>query len=95
MHMADVSENPKTILVVDSTPTVLDAIVAILKTAKFNVLTANSGHEALEVATNHPGPIHLLLADVQMPDMTGPDLGDILHAPRPNIRIMFMSETLS
>jgi len=92
--MAEVLEKLQTILVVDDTPAVLNLVVAILKTANFNVLTASSGHEALEVAANYPGPIHLLLSDVQMPLMNGPELGETLQKARRDIRMMFMSGTV-
>jgi DNA-binding response OmpR family regulator len=92
--MAEFSEKLETILVVDDTPTVLNLVVGILKTANFNVLTATSGHEALEVAANHPGPIHLLLSDVRMPLMNGAELGETLQETRPDILIMFMSGSL-
>jgi DNA-binding response OmpR family regulator len=84
----------ETILVVDDTPTILDLVVEILKAANFNVLAANSGHKALEVAANHPGPIHLLLSDVRMPLMNGAELGEKLQKARGDIRIMFMTGSL-
>lgn len=92
--MAGSLEQLETVLVVDDTRTVLDLVVAILKTAKYNVITANSSHEALEVAANYPGTIHLLLSDVRMPLMNGPELGETLQKTRRDIRVMFMSGSI-
>jgi DNA-binding NtrC family response regulator len=84
-------EKLETILVVDDTPPILKLVVAILNSANFNVLEASSGKEAIKVATNHSGKIDLLLSDVQMPLMTGPDLGQALKKLRPDLHVMLMS----
>ena len=89
--MARPLEKLETILVVDDTPMILKVVVAILNNANFNVLEARSGEEAIKVATEHTGKIDLLLSDVQMPSMTGPELGQTLKKLRPDLRIMLMS----
>jgi two-component system cell cycle sensor histidine kinase/response regulator CckA len=81
----------KTILVVDDVVSVLNVVIAILESADFHVLQANSGAEALKLAADYAGEIDLLLSDVQMPEMSGPGLGDTLKKIRPEIRMMFMS----
>jgi two-component system cell cycle sensor histidine kinase/response regulator CckA len=85
------SEKLETILVVDDTPAILIVVVAILKSASFNVLTARGGAEAISVAMRHEGTIHLLLSDIQMPGMNGPELGKTLKGQRPGLRVMLMS----
>jgi YesN/AraC family two-component response regulator len=55
------------------------------------VLEARDGHEALEIAAKHSGPIHLLLSDMVMPKMNGGDLAGRLKAICPKIRVAFMS----
>src|SRR5579863_5571107 len=89
--MARPLEKLETILVVDDTLMILKVVVAILNNANFNVLEARSGEEAIKVATEHTGKIDLLLSDVQMPSMTGPELGQTLKKLRPDLRIMLMS----
>ncbi len=81
----------ETVLVVDDTPLVLHVVVAILEKADYSVLQATSGQEALEVAADFPGTIHLLLSDVMMPGMSGPALGILLKVARPKMHVMFMS----
>jgi two-component system cell cycle sensor histidine kinase/response regulator CckA len=80
-----------TILVVDDDEEILEAVVAILKRANFQVLLANSGPDALKVAAKTNGKIELLLSDVDMAQMSGPDLGEALKKARPDMHVMLMS----
>ena len=80
----------ETILVVDDDE-VLKVVVAILKRANFRVLSANSGPDALKVAKKTDGKIDLLLSDVDMPQMSGPDLGERLKKTRLDMHVMLMS----
>ena len=58
----------------------------------YTVLTAGSGDEALQIALQHQGPIHLLLTDVVMPGgTTGRQLADQLTSMRPETMILYMS----
>ena len=81
----------ETLLVVDDDEIVLKTVVAILKRANFQVLSASSGTEAILRAEEADGNIHLLLSDVNMRGMSGPDLGQKLKHTRPDIRVMLMS----
>jgi len=81
----------ETILVVDNDETVLDSVVLILERANFLVLSAHSGAEAVELAKGTEARIDLLLSDVDMPSMSGPDLGQTLKKARPSLRVMLMS----
>src|SRR5580693_3697530 len=81
----------ETILVVDDNELVLGVVVKILEAENFRVLSADSGPAALILASKTNGPIDLLLSDVEMPEMSGPDLGEALKAARPDIHVMLMS----
>jgi DNA-binding NtrC family response regulator len=81
----------ETILVVDDNEGLLEIVVTILKRAGFRVLSANSGPNALKVAEKKKGKIDLLLSDVDMVPMSGPDLGEALKEARPDLRVMLMS----
>ena len=81
----------ETILVVDDNEDVLKAVVAILEHAKFHVLAAGSGPAALKLAEETDEKIDLLLSDVDMPGMSGPDLGEALKKARPDMHVMLMS----
>jgi two-component system, cell cycle sensor histidine kinase and response regulator CckA len=80
-----------TILVVDDSPVVLRTVTSILTSANFTVLEAACGGEAQNLARDYAGKIDLLLSDVQMPGMSGPDLGVSLKKVRPNLHVMLMS----
>jgi two-component system cell cycle sensor histidine kinase/response regulator CckA len=81
----------ETILVVDDNDIVLNAVVSILKSENFQVLSANSGPGALRLANETTETIDLLLSDVEMPEMSGPDLGEALKRARPDMHVMLMS----
>ena len=81
----------ETILVVDDDEMVLKVVVAILEYANFRVLSADSGANAMKLAEKTEGPIHLLLSDVDMQQMSGPQLGQALKSVRTNMRVMLMS----
>src|ERR1700689_2446494 len=81
----------ETILVVDNDSAVREAVVSVLERANFRVLSAHGGVDAINLADETAGEIHLLLSEVDVPQMSGPDLGQALKMTRPDIRVMLMS----
>jgi CheY-like chemotaxis protein len=81
----------ETILVVDDNDMVREVVVQILEHANFRVLSAECGPAALELAQQPGLKIDPLLSDVDMPQMTGPDLGEILKKTKPDLHVMLMS----
>jgi two-component system cell cycle sensor histidine kinase/response regulator CckA len=81
----------ETILVVEDQPVVLDAVREILERAGFCVLATGSGAAAIEMESATRETIHMLLSDVMMPDMSGPDVAKALRKHRPDMRVMLMS----
>lgn len=79
------------ILLAEDEEMVRDLAVAILKKYGYTVLPAADGKAALRLASEHKGPIHLLLTDVVMPKMGGPLLAQTLLKTYPEIRVLFMS----
>ena len=86
-----VKQTLETILVVDDDPGVLKSVVSILRQANFRVLSASSGAAALKLAKATDGEIQLLLSDVDMVPLSGPDLGETLKQTRPDTHVMLMS----
>jgi two-component system cell cycle sensor histidine kinase/response regulator CckA len=80
----------KTILVVEDTALVLKTVRTILENANFTVLAAASADEAMQLAGSAK-TIDLLLSDVMMPDVSGPDLALKLKELRPEMRVILMS----
>lgn len=81
----------ETILLVEDEPGILRVTARVLKSAGYTVLQAGDGMEALRVAREHSGEIHLLLTDVVMPTLSGRDLANAMIAARPRLRCLFMS----
>jgi len=81
----------ETVLVAEDEEAVRQFAVAALQRHGYLVLSASSGEEALKIAAAHDGTIHLLLTDVVMPGMKGPELATRLRAMRPGLRVVLMS----
>lgn len=80
-----------TILLVEDEEAVRSFAARALRVRGYKVLEAPGGEEALELVRGHPGPIHLLITDVVMPNMDGPTLVRNLKRLRPEISVIFMS----
>jgi CheY-like chemotaxis protein len=79
------------VLLVEDEPMLLELVQAMLEKLEYTVLTAGSPGEALRLAEEHVGEIHLLMTDVVMPEMNGRDLAKRLLSLYPKIRRLFMS----
>jgi PAS domain S-box-containing protein len=86
-----VPSGEETVLLVEDEEVVRDLIRDTLTAQGYRVLTARNGKEALQMAAQAQGPIHLLLTDVVMPELGGPELAQRLVATRPDLQVMFMS----
>lgn len=85
------SQSIATILAVDDDQAVLGFLEQSLRMAGYNVLLADSGWSAIQVYENSAGPVHLLLTDVIMPDLTGPVVAERLRSRQPDLRVLFIS----
>jgi two-component system cell cycle sensor histidine kinase/response regulator CckA len=81
----------ETVLVVEDEPEILRLATRALRAKGYLVLSALGPVEALHLAHQHPAQIDLLLTDVMMPVMTGPDLARAIAEFRPETRLLFMS----
>ena len=81
----------RTILVADDALLVRAMICKTLRRAGYTVLEASCAEEAECIAQSHPEPIHLLLADVTLPKITGEELGRRLRSFRPGLRVLCVS----
>ena len=84
-------EHAKTILIVDDEAKMRQILRVGLLPHGFTILEAENGQEALRLCKEHPGPIHLLLADVVMPGMNGLELAPRIKALHPEIQAILMS----
>jgi PAS domain S-box-containing protein len=79
------------ILLVEDEPALREVTRRILAGAGYQVLVAENGPDALQTAGQYSGQIDLLLSDVIMPQMPGPQLARQLLAQRPTVRVLLMS----
>jgi hypothetical protein len=79
------------ILLAEDQPLPRELTCHALATHGYQVLVASDGQEALQIASNPERSIHLLLSDILMPKLNGPDLYRTLKVKRPNLRAIFMS----
>jgi signal transduction histidine kinase len=75
----------ETVLVVEDQASVRKFVSDVLSPSGYKVLSATDGTAAMATAERHPGRIHLVLTDVVMPGMNGPDLVEKLRQGRPEI----------
>ena len=81
----------ETVLVVEDEEAVRQFAVESLERQGYKVLESSGGEDALKVANTYDGTIHLLLTDVVMPGMKGPELATRLRMLRPGVRVLLMS----
>jgi PAS domain S-box-containing protein len=81
----------ETVLLVEDQAEVRAVALACLARHGYRVLEASRGDDALRVAADYEGPIHLLLTDVVMPAMSGADLSRELLRIRPDVRVLYAS----
>jgi PAS domain S-box-containing protein len=82
---------PATILFVEDELPLRDAGAEYLRSCGYKVFTASNGAEAMAIAGGVSCPIDLLVTDVIMPGMTGPELAQELCSLRPSLRVVYMS----
>lgn len=80
-----------TILLVEDDPAFLKTSQKILEGLGYTVMAAHSPGEALRLAEAYRGEIHLLMTDVVMPEMNGPDLARKMASLFPNLKRLFVS----
>lgn len=81
----------ESILIAEDSASLREMAREYLQSLGYTVLEAASGKEALQRAKEHDGPIHLLLTDVVMPEMSGSELAHEIISIRPEIKIVFTS----
>lgn len=79
----------KRVMVVDDDPLMVEVLLRILSRENFDILSANSGAEALERSAGQD--LDLLITDFHMPEMTGPVVADRLRQQFPNLRVLYQT----
>ncbi|MGD0703101.1 MAG: ATP-binding protein [Trebonia sp.] len=81
----------ETVLVVEDEEALREVTRRIFTRNGYQVITAANGPEALGIAADHPGEIHLLVTDVVMPHMLGKEVAEKMRLIKPEIEVVFMS----
>jgi PAS domain S-box-containing protein len=88
---ASATGGPETVLLVEDEAMLLKLAKTMLGKLGYSVLSASTPVEAIRLAREHTGTIHLLLTDVVMPEMNGRDLARQLLSLSPGLKCLFMS----
>jgi CheY-like chemotaxis protein len=81
----------ETILLIEDEAIVRDLVRQVLQAMGYTVLEAANGEQALQLSEAHRDLIHLLLADVVLPGLSGPEVAEQLTTTRPDIQVIYMS----
>jgi PAS domain S-box-containing protein len=81
----------ETVLLVEDEDVLRALLAKFLRLYGYSVLEARHGGEALLACERHQGPIHLMVTDVVMPQMSGRELADRLTPLRPEMKVLYMS----
>ena len=81
----------ETILLVEDESAIRRLLTELLTYSGFTILQADNGVTALQVADQHAGPIHLLITDIVMPQMSGRVLAEQLTVRRPDMKVLYIS----
>jgi two-component system, cell cycle sensor histidine kinase and response regulator CckA len=86
-----VAGGTETILIAEDEPDLRELARIFLEGYGYKVLAAGSAKQAIQTAAIFAGPIDLLLTDVIMPGMSGPQLAEQILSKRPQTRIVYMT----
>ena len=81
----------ETVLLVEDEEAVRNLTRRLLESGGYTVLPAASAEQALEMAKSHSGRLEMLLTDVILPGLSGPELARRLLASRPQTRVLYIS----
>lgn len=81
----------ETILFVEDEDSLRNVVSDFLRELGYQVLSAAAGREALALSAGHPGVIDVLITDVTMSPLPGPELARQLRSSRPEIKVIYIS----
>ncbi|HLN00060.1 MAG TPA: response regulator [Bryobacteraceae bacterium] len=82
------------VLLAEHDPDIRIMLEKLLKQGGYDLLVVEDGQQALQKSEEHKGRIDILVADIQMPGMTGADLAKEMRRTRQDLRIVLLSPTL-
>jgi CheY-like chemotaxis protein len=88
--MPEVTRGCRRILIVDDEPTIVEFVDRVLRGAGYETATARGGPEAVRTAASS-SPFDLIVADVNMPEMSGPDMVSCLRKQQPDVPVLYLT----
>lgn len=89
------ANSQRTVLVVDDEPAVCHVTGQMLELHGYRVLYAETGEQALALFDEYCDQVSILVADIVMPKMSGPQLAHVLRIQRPELPVLFVSGLVS
>ncbi len=90
-HWSELPQGMETVLLVEDEPEVRWLVRDMLQRLGYTVLEARHGIEVQVLSIQHQGPIHLLITDVVMPQMSGREIAERLTTEHPETKVLYMS----
>lgn len=90
-NRAGAGEYRATIVVAEDEPALRRLVQRVLEDDGYRILLASNGREALELVEQHAEEIDLLITDVSMPQLSGPDLVAQVNRRWPDLRVLYLS----
>jgi two-component system, cell cycle sensor histidine kinase and response regulator CckA len=84
-------DQSETLLLVEDQDVVRKLVRRLLQADGYTVLEARDGREAMGICASHPGPIELMVTDLNMPQMGGQELAREAVRVRPALKVLFIS----
>lgn len=81
----------ETLLVAEDEEALREVVCVFLRSLEYTILEADSGQQAISLASQYDGHIDLLITDLVMPGMSGTELAQMLGNLRPDLKTMYMS----
>ena len=88
--MPEQNREARRILIVDDEPTIVEFVDRVLRGAGYETATASGGPEAVRTAATST-PFDLVVADVNMPEMSGPDMVSLVRKRQPDVPVLYLT----
>lgn len=85
------NEGSEVVLVVEDEASVRGPVSRALRSRGYYVLEASNGEDAINVLQDYGAPVHCVVTDIKMPEMTGTELAEMLRSWFPTLRMVFIS----
>ena len=86
-----IADTEQTVLLVDGEPLILNLCRTVLQTYGFKVLCSTNGRTGLQLFRQNADTVRLVVSDLQMNDLSGPDMANQMISQNPALKVLYMS----